>query len=89
MSKPMGEIFLVSSCSNYRTRSTVNVSRACPVASRLKSRGLCGLDDAPDCPLFRGEFRGDGDGLSDFGNKVELDYLGLLNHSGFEERRRR
>ena len=77
MSKPMGEIFLVSTSSNYRTRSTVNVSRACPIASRLKSRGLCSLDKTPDCPLFRGEFRCEGDGLSNFGNKVELDDLGL------------
>jgi hypothetical protein len=77
MSKSMGEIFLVSTNSNYRTRSTVNVSRACPVASRLKSRGLCSLHEAPDCPLFRGEFRGEGHGLSDFGKKVALDDLGF------------
>ena len=72
MSKPMGEIFPVSTSSNHRTRSTVNVSRACPITSRPNSRGLCSLDDAPDCPLFQGKLRGDGDGLSEFGNKVEL-----------------
>jgi len=69
-SEPMSEIFLVSTSCNYR--NSVNVSCACLITSCPESRGLRSLDEAPNCTLFQREVGDEGDGLSDFGDRVEL-----------------